>query len=199
MNPFSSRRVLPALGVLAAGLALAACGSSSKTTTTTASASSTTSTNPTARRTALETCLKAHGVTLPNRRFRGARPGGAAGGAAPGGFGGGGGGFVPGGGAGGFASNPKFRAAFQACGGGNFRFRRRPGAASFSHARITAYVDCIRTHGYPQMPSPNFSGKGSVFPSSVRSNPKFASASRACVSKLIPRSGSGAAGGTGST
>jgi hypothetical protein len=51
-------------------------------------------------------------------------------------------------------------------------------------------VACVRQHGF-NMPNPNFSGKGSVFPPSIRSDPKFASASRACATLLRPRTPSG--------
>lgn len=177
----TSRRVLLVLGALVAGLAIAACGSSNSSTTTSAAAGSTTSTNPAARRAALLACLRQHGVNIPNRPA-GAPP--------PGGFRGGGGFFR------GAASNPKMRAAFQAC-GANFRFRG--GGFRLSHTRINNYVACIRKNGYPQMPNPNFSGKGPVFPASVRSNQKFQAASRACQSVLIPRGAPGAGGSTNST
>ena len=128
--------------------------------------------------TALAACLKQHGVTLP------ARPPGARGGPPPGsgttprkGFFGRGGGF---------ANNPKLRAAFQACGarfgfGGGQRFR-------LSRAAITKYVTCVRQHGY-NLPTPNFSGKGPVFPSNIRGNTKFQAASRACQNRLVPPGG----------
>jgi hypothetical protein len=53
----------------------------------------------------------------------------------------------------------------------------------------------VRQHGY-NLPSPNLSGKGAVFPSTIRSNPAFQAASRACQSLLFPNRG---AGGTSST
>jgi hypothetical protein len=124
--------------------------------------------------------LKAHGVTLP------ARPAGSAGGPPPGAGGppGGGPGFFGGGGGGGssFSSDPKVRAAIQACGGGRFRGSRR---AQFSHQAINSYVACVRQHGY-NMPNPNFSGKGPVFPANVRTDTKFQAASRACQNLLFP-------------
>ena len=171
-----------ALAVLAASCAIAACGSSSAATTkTTASASNSSSTS----RTALRTCLQKHGVTLPKRPAGGGPPvGGAPGGGPPPGAGGGG--FFGGGGGGGQFSNPKFRAAIQACGGGNFRGGARRFRGRISHTAINNYVACVRKHGYPQMPSANFSGKGPVFPSSIRTNPKFQSASKACASTLVP-------------
>jgi hypothetical protein len=190
---FAPRRAVIALAVLATGCAVAACGSSSAATTkTTASSGSTTSSAGGVNRTAFRTCLQQHGVTLPKRKPGSGPPGsGATGSGGPpagGGFFGGGGG-----GGGGQFANPKFRAAIQACGGFRGRFRGG-GAGGFrgriSHTAINNFVACVRKHGYPQMPSPNFSGKGGVFPSSIRTNSKFVAASRACASVLVPpRSG----------
>jgi hypothetical protein len=178
--------------VLALGGLIAACGnaSSSSNTTTTSTTASAAAGGPggapnATRRAALAACLKQHGVTLP------ARPPGT-GGAPPPGSGGSSGsgtnrtgttprrGFF---GGGGLASNPKLRAAFQACGarfgfGGGRRFQ-------LSRTAITKYVTCVRQHGY-NLPTPNFSGKGPVFPSNIRSNSKFQAASRACQSLLAP-------------
>ena len=185
------RRGSLALAVLLAGGLVAACGSgsSSSTTSTTAAASSSaggggsgatanaagSGATAGARRTALRNCLKAHGVTLPARP-----PAGAAGaGRTP--YGGGPpAGGAPGFGGGVFRSNPKVRAALQAC-GANFGARR----FQLSHQAINRYVACIRQHGY-NMPNPNFSGNGPVFPASIRSNPKFQAASRACQNLLVP-------------
>jgi len=173
--------------VLALGGLVAACGSassSSKTATSSTTASAAGAPNA-SRRAALAACLKQHGVTLP------ARPPGA--GAAPGSGGSNGTGTTPrrgffGGGGGGFANNPKLRTALQACGarfgfGGGQRFR-------LSRAAITKYVTCVRQHGY-NLPNPNFSGKGPVFPSNIRTNAKFQAASRPCQSLLTPRRPSG--------
>jgi hypothetical protein len=185
---------------LVVGCLLAACGSASSSSSTTGSAAASSSGTTTsastgaggapnsARRTALVACLKSHGVTLPSRPA-GAPPGGAGGGTGTGttGSGGppaGGGGFFGGGGARRFANNPKLQAAFKAC-GANFGFRRGNFAGRISHTTITKYVDCVRQHGY-NLPNPNFSGKGSVFPSNIRTNPKFVAASKACQSILIP-------------
>jgi hypothetical protein len=181
------RRAGVALAVLATCCAVAACGSSSAATTKTSTSAANTSSTTRGRfdSTAFRTCLKQHGVTLPNRRPGSAPPGGGP--PAGGGFFGGGGG---GGGGGGQFANPKFRAAIQACGGGNFRGRGGRFRGRISHTAINNFVACVRTHGYPQMPSPNFSGKGSVFPSNIRTNSKFQSASKACASELVPpRSG----------
>jgi hypothetical protein len=166
-----------ALGGLIAGCGSASSSSNTTTSRTTASAAGAPNAS---RRAALAACLKQHGVTLP------ARPPGA--GAAPGSGGSNGTGTTPRrgffGGGGGFANNPKLRAAFQACGarfgfGGGQRFR-------LSRAAITRYVTCVRQHGY-NLPDPNFSGKGPVFPSNIRTNAKFQAASRPCQSLLTPR------------
>lgn len=169
-----------ALAVIVTGCCVAACGSasssssSSSTTSSVASASATStgSASRSARRAALVACLKSHGVTLP------ARPQSGSGSSGTGPRPGGGGGFF-----GGAASNPKLAAAFKACGG----FRFRGGSARFrtvSHQEIDKYVTCVRQHGF-DMPNPNFSGKGPVFPASIRSNKKFQSASRSCQSLLV--------------
>jgi hypothetical protein len=186
--------------VLALGGLTAACGSSSgsskstsSSTTASGAAGGAGGANP-ARRAALAACLKQHGVTLP------ARPPGAGGGPPPGSGGGSDGtgtngtgttprrGFF--GGRGGFANNPKLRAAFQAC-GARFGFGRGAGGfrGRLSRTAITRYVTCVRQHGY-NLPTPNFSGKGPVFPSNIRGNAKFQAASRACQNLLAPpRSG----------
>ena len=187
--------------VIASG-ALAACGSSGSTTSsTTASASASASTSGaaggganSARRAQLVSCLKAHGVTLPSRPA-GAPPAGGGTGTSTGTgttttprrgflFGGGGANITP-----------TMRAAFRACGanfgagGGAFRGR-------ISHTAIDNFVACVKKNGYPQMPSPNFSGKGPIFPRSVETNAKFQAASRTCQHLLVP---SGSGGGSSST
>ncbi|HWE10729.1 MAG TPA: hypothetical protein VG325_15365 [Solirubrobacteraceae bacterium] len=138
----------------------------------------------------MATCLKAHGVTLPARPGGGGqRPANGAGGG-PGFFGGGGGA-----GGGRFANNPKLRAAFQACGGG-----RGPagGGSALSHAAVTRFVACVKQHGY-SLPSPNFSGKGPIFPASIAKNAKFQAAAKSCQADLRPAGApSGSAGGTAS-
>jgi hypothetical protein len=176
-NLVVARRALVIFAALVAATAVAACGSSSSSSSGASSSSSAgkaAASTPSANRSTLAACLKKHGVTLPARGpGGGGPPGGAPGGGGP--PGGGGGGFLGGGG-----GNPKFRAAFQACGG------RRPAGstsnASF-RAAIVKYVTCVRQHGY-QLPNPNFTGKGSVFSSKIRSDPKFMSASKACQSLL---------------
>jgi hypothetical protein len=205
MNHLRARR-LPALAVAAAltAVCLAACGSSSSSTSTSSSAaaaSSTASRGSGFDRTKLTACLKAHGVTLPTRP-PGAGTGGGAGGAPPAGGGGAGSGqgrrglFGGGGaGAGGFANNPKLRAAFQACGGG-----RSFGARRFTpnHAAVTKFVACVKQHGY-NLPAPNFSGKGPIFPAKIEANKTFQTASRACASDLRPAAGGPGTAGPGSS
>ncbi len=215
------RGALVTLAVLALGGLVAACGSASSSSTTTSSTSTTASAaaggGPNAsRRAALAACMKQHGVTLPARPA--GAPGGGAGTGTTGtgttgtgttgtgttgtgttGTGTTGTGTTPRrglfGGGGGFAANPKLRAAFQACGarfgfGGGQGFRAR-----LSHTTITKYVTCVRQHGY-NLPNPNFSGKGPVFPANIRNNAKFQAASRACQSLLAPPRPSGSGTGT---
>jgi hypothetical protein len=211
--------------VLALGCVIAACGSASgssgasstSATTTTASAAAGGAGGgaSSAQRAKLVTCLKQHGVTLPARPqgARGAPPGGAAPGGGTGTATTGTGttgtsttgtgttprrGFFGGGGR--FANNPKLRAAFQACGA---QFGFRGGAAGgfrgrLSQAAVTKYVTCVRQHGY-NLPKPNFSGKGPVFPANIRNNAKFQAASRACQSLLAPARPSGSGSGTSTT
>jgi hypothetical protein len=196
--------------ILITALVLAACGSSSNTSSGAASSTSSASARAggpsSAARTKLVACLKSHGVTLPNRPAGAQRRpnGGGEGGGPPGGGFGGGGGFFGGGGGGGGGNgspggpgasrfnNPKFRAAFKACGAG--QFPRRQFAPN--KAAVTKFVACVKQHGY-DLPTPNFSGKGPVFPAKIEQNKKFQSASRACASDLRPQGAPGAAGGGG--
>lgn len=178
-----SRRAALVLIALAAGWVIAACGSST-TSTSASKTSSTTTSNASSRRATLVACLRQHGVTLPSR------PPGTGTGTTPGGappFGGGGGRFF---GGGAFRGNSKLAAAFRAC-GGTAGFRRGGPRFRISHTAVNNYVACIRKHGYPQMPNPNFSGKGPVFPASIRSNAKFQAASRDCASVLRPSTSTG--------
>jgi hypothetical protein len=92
------------------------------------------------------------------------------------------------------------RAAFQACGArlgfgaGGRGFRGR-----ISHAAINSFVTCVKQHGY-NLPAPNFSGKGPIFPRNIETNAKFQAASRACQNLLIPtRPGGGSSAGTSTT
>jgi hypothetical protein len=194
MNHLRTRR-LAALTLTAAitAVSLAACGSSSTSSASSSSSGSLSSagaaaTGGQANRAKLAACLKQHGVTLPSRPAGANRrpPAGA------GGYGGGGPGVFGGGGAGGGGrfNNPKFRAAFQACGAG----QGAPGrGGAFNHAAVTKFVTCVRQHGY-NLPAPNFTGKGSVFPANIAANKKFQAASRACAADLRPRPGAGAGG-----
>lgn len=191
------------LALVSVSLAVAACGSSSGSGTTSASSGSSTAASSSTRsssRASFVACLKQHGVTLPSRAAGSGAPGGAPGGGAPGSGGppAGGGGFFGGGtgsGRGGFfRNNPKFAAAFKACGGNRFGAGRGRVRARITHAAVDKYVACVRQHGYPQMPNPNFSGTGGVFPASIRKNAKFLAASRACESLLVPARPSGTAG-----
>jgi hypothetical protein len=193
---------LPALALVAAlaAIALSACGGSGTTTTTHKAASAVPAGSAGSKlaggfdRSKFTACLKAHGVTLP------ARPAGAGGGAGAGGPAGGRGFFNGGGYGGGYGgttrarhfpggqfSNPKFRTALQACGGGAFGGGFRAGVvrrAGFSHAAVDKFVTCVRQHGY-NLPAPNFSGKGGIFPSKIRTNAAFEKASRACSADLV--------------
>lgn len=160
-------------------LCLAACGSSSATSSSSsASAAGGTAAATSANRTKLVACLKAHGVTLPSR------PPGTAPRSQrrPEFFYGGGAGRS--GAAGSRFADPKFRAAFQACGGRAFRGRGFAGRARFNHAAVTKFVACVKQHGYT-LPAPNFSG-GPIFPASIERNAKFLTAARACQSLLRP-------------
>jgi hypothetical protein len=214
-----SGRIAVAVVTLAAGCLIAACGSASSSggstssTTASASASGTSSSSGggatgSARRAQLVACLKSHGVTLPQRPpGSGPPPGGGAGGSGGGtgtgttgtgttgtdttgtgtprrrGF------FFGGGGA--RNISPKMQAAFKACGA---QFGFRGGAGGFrgrlSHTAITKYVTCVRQHGY-NLPNPNFSGKGPIFPANIQSNAKFQAASKACQNLLVPPRPSG--------
>ena len=169
---------------------VAACGSSTTTSTTSAAAASGSAASSTsnANRTKLVSCLKAHGVTLPSRPPGAGRPPSGSGSGSnrrPGFFFGGGGGAR-----GRFANNPKLQAAFKACGGGRgFGGGRR---FTLSHAAVTKFVACVNQHGY-KLPTPNFSGKGPIFPVSIEKNAKFQKAARACQADLRPAGAPGSA------
>jgi hypothetical protein len=212
------RRASFALGAVVAALGVVACGSSTTTSSRPASSAAATPSasttgrgsgfrNP-AQRAKLVACLKQHGVTLPSRPPAGA-PGSGSGGSsssgsgttgqngAPPGAGSGGRrrGFFFGGG-GGAAANPKVQAALKACG---VDFRPGPGRLNPAarKAEVNKFVTCVRQHGY-NLPKPNFSGHGGVFPSKIQSDPKFQAASKACASLLrppgAPRGGAGGGG-----
>jgi hypothetical protein len=190
-------RLLAALTItVIAALCLAACGSSSSSSSSSSSAAGAIggaggagagAAGGTANRAKLTACLKQHGVTLPPRPAGGGGGYGPPPGAGNGGGGGGSGGF---GGGQGPAGNPKFRAAFQACGGGA-GFRGRQGNFRPSSATITKFADCVKQHGYT-LPKANLSGKGPVYPVNIERNAKFQSASRACQSVLRPTGAGGA-------
>ena len=206
------RPVALTLAVAATALLLAACGSSSNT----GSSSSSSSTSSggaaasagggasSAARSKFVACLKAHGVTLPARPAGARRrPGGQGYGYGGGSrgffFGGGGNGAAGGGPASGRFNNPKFRAALQACGGGHFPQRR----FTPNKAAVAKFTACVKQHGY-NLPAPNFSGKGPIFPATIARDKKFQAAARACASDLrppgaaaAPRSGAGGGGSGG--
>jgi hypothetical protein len=224
----SPRVALAVLAALLAALVVSACGSSSSggssKTTSSKNASATTTSSSSSKtastaRTAFNTCLKQHGVTVSKNGFGGfgggrRAPGSGTGttpsGGAPGGAGGGG---FPGGGGGVAGGNSKFAKAFQACrsklgasgvGGG---FGGRPGGAAgrgnftphFSATVLESYVSCIRKNGYAAMPNANTTGKGSVFPSTVEANAKFKAANAKCESILRGSFRPPTAAGTGGT
>jgi len=205
-----------ALVTLVAGGALAACGSASSSSSTTsgtsaqASASSSSGSSGSAaaggsgsaRRAQLVSCLKAHGVTLPSRPPGGSPPGGGSGTGTTGTgtsttprrsffFGGGGARNV----------SPKMQAAFKACGakfgfggGGGGAFRGR-----ISHTAINSFVACVKQHGY-NLPAPNFSGSGPIFPRNIETNSKFQAAAKSCEHLLVPpRPSGGSSAGTSTT
>jgi hypothetical protein len=189
MPKTTARHRLPLVfAVLLSGCLIAACGSSSSSSSSTTAVAAAGGPPSTASRTALRTCLRQHGVRLP------ARPGGSrhrsGGQGAAAGAGGGppaGGAFFGGGGSRArFRNNPKLAAAFKACGGRAFPRRR----FSLSHSAVSKFVACVRQHGY-NMPNPNFSGNGPIFPASIRTNSKFQTASRSCAKLLFPRPSSG--------
>ena len=192
MNQLRTVRLAMLAGtIVATAIVLAACGSSSNTSSSSASSGSAASAAAgganSAARSKFVACLKAHGVTLPNRpdgaRRRPPGGGGYGGGFGGGFFGGNAGPPRPAGGGPGASrfANPKFRAALQACGGGRFTQRR----FTPTKAAVTKFVACIKQHGY-NLPTPNFSGKGSIFPAAVARDKKFQAAARACASDLRP-------------
>ena len=83
------------------------------------------------------------------------------------------------------------QAAFKAC-GANFGFRGGAGGfrGRISHTAITKFVTCVSQHGY-NLPSPNFSGKGPIFPRNIQTNAKFQAAAKSCQHLLIPPRPSG--------
>jgi len=188
MNLSAVRRSAFAIGVVASACLIVACGSSStssSSSSSSASAAAAAGRGGFANRTKLAACLKQHGVTLPSRPAGGfKRPAGGYGaGGRPGFFGGG------------RAANPKLQAALKACGatfGGHFSSAQRD-------ATVDKFVTCVRQHGY-NLPKPNFSGHGAIFPAKIESNAKFKAASKPCQGLLAFRPpGGGPPGAGGST
>jgi hypothetical protein len=101
-------------------------------------------------------------------------------------------GFRNGAGPGGRFNNPKFQAAFKAC-GATAGFRGR-GNFRPSSAAITKFASCVKQHGYT-LPKANLTGKGPVYPASIERNAKFQAASRSCQSLLRPTGAGGRPGG----
>lgn len=176
-------RAFLGLCVLGACLALAACGSSGSGSSS-AGKTSSSSTNkagaPNASRfTALSSCLKKAGITLPSAPSGAPRqPGGPGAGA-------------PGGGAGGLqlpkgVTQAQFQAALKKCGAGNFPQGRAGGLNSASaRAGLVKYAACLRQNGI-NVPAPNTSGKGPVFSTKGidTSSSKFKAAQSKCRSDL---------------
>jgi hypothetical protein len=194
----TNHKLAALIACVAAACLLAACGSatsssSSSSSSGSAGAAASTGVGTAAGRSKLVACLKQHGVTLPSRPggFRRLHPrSGSSGNQTPPAGGSGGGGFFGGGSGGGgsggrFRANPKFQAAFKAC-GADFPARR----FNFANRRVAVdnFVKCVRQHGY-DLPTPNLSGGGPVFPRSIESNKKFEAAARSCASLLTPRGG----------
>ena len=101
------------------------------------------------------------------------------------------------------ASNPKFAAAFAKCAGllGGFGAGRLGGEVAGlggnqrERAEVVSYTACMKQHGV-NLPAPNFSGSGSVFPNTVnRTTTAFRSANAKCqrlLTFLPPTSGTSA-------
>lgn len=200
-----SRTIAAVAIVVIVAVCVAACGSSSSTSSSSSAAAA--SPGGAGNRAKLTACLKQHGVTLPSRAPSGggnAPPPGAGNGTTnSNGNGNGGNGNGNGNGSGngnglgnsgvdnGYRngapgrrfSNPKFQAAFKACGataGLPGRGNLRP-----SSAAITKFASCVQSHGYT-LPKANLTGKGPVYPVSIERNAKFQAASRSCQSLLRP-------------
>ncbi len=175
-------------------MVLSACGGAA------ASGSSTSTTKPSgkASEAAYVSCLKQHGVTLPNfNRGSGGPPAGGTrptftpgSGSFPGGAAGAGGGF--------FQNNPKFQKAATACkslrpsGGFGGGFGRAGGAGGFNSTAFAAYRNCLKLHGVT-LPTPGAKPPVGSTPSTTfnQSSSAFQAATQACAA-LRPM-------GTGST
>jgi hypothetical protein len=189
--PALVRRGIPGIALLAASVALTACGGSSGG----SAAASTTGSN---NRAAVAACLKKQGVSLPRRNSGNGGPPGT--GTAPGtgnrpppglglGLGGGGAG----------SNNPnraKVQAALRKCG---INFQRRGGGFRASNPAfrqaLVKFTACVRKNGY-NLPAPNTSGNGPVFSQRQvnRNDPKFIAASKKCQSVLPQRPTNGPPG-----
>jgi len=190
-------RALLALGVLGACMALAACGSSGSGSSSAGKSSSTSANKAGApnssRFTALSSCLKKEGITLPSAPS-GSTP-------QPGGPGAG----APGGGAGGIqlpkgVTQAQFQAALKKCGAGNLPQGRGGGLNSASaRAGLAKYAACLRQNAI-NVPAPNTTGKGPVFDTKGidTSSSKFKAAQSKCQSDLkgVFPGGGGPASGT---
>ena len=187
-------RAFLALCVLGACVALAACGSSGSGSSS-AGKSSSTSANKAAgpnssRFTALSSCLKKEGITLPSAPSGATRPQGGPGAGAPGG---GGGLQLPKG-----VTQAQFQAAMKKCGAGNFPQGRAGGLNSASaRAGLAKYAACLRQNGI-NVPAPNTTGKGPVFSTKGidTSSSKFKAAQSKCQGDLKGAFPGGAGGGT---
>jgi hypothetical protein len=187
-------RPLVALCVLGACAALAACGSSGSGSSSAGKSSSSSSSKGAApgsnQLTALRSCLKKEGITLPSA------PSGATG--QPGGRGAG----AAGGGPGAIqlpkgVSQTQFQAALKKCGGGNSGGGK---AARFNSASartaLTKYAACLRQNGI-NVPAPNTTGDGPVFDTKGidTSGSKFKTAQSKCQSDLKGAFAGGAGSG----
>jgi hypothetical protein len=178
-------RLLLALCVLGASVALAACGSSgggSSSASTPASKAGSGSN----RFAALRSCLQKQGITLPSPPSGGANRPGAPG--APGG-----GGLQPPEG----ISQSQFQAALKKCGAGSFPGGRGANFNSASaRAALNSYAACLRTNGV-NVPAPNTTGKGPVFNTNGidTSSSQFKAAQSKCQGDLKGVFPGGGAGG----
>jgi len=216
MSQTIGNRVRPlgvaALGLLLAGLLLAACGSSSSTSSTTAAsagASASTGSAPgtgpggfAGRFKAVRECLAKDGITLPARKpgQNNGGPGGAGGllGGSPGTSTGSQ--KLPAG-----VSRTKFDEAIKKCGGtGQFGggFKRRGSLLQNPayRAALTRFASCMKENGV-NVPAPNTSGTGPIFSTKGlnTSSASFRSAEAKCYSILrsAVRPPAGAAPGSG--
>jgi hypothetical protein len=196
--PYSRVRGVLLVSALACmlALALAACGSSSSTSSSAAAAAGGGGggTGGTASQARLKfaTCMRAHGVNVPDPSANGGPPAGGGGG------GGAGGGFRA------LRSSPNFAPAFKACGGA---LRGAGGFGNISPAQraqfqqqLVKFAECMRSHNI-DIPDPSTSGGGGFgilrqIPQSERNSPAFQAALKSC-SSVLPRFGRRGGGGPG--